>query len=451
MPSSRRDFLRRSLCAGIGAAGASSLIGDLTHVAALTPQSSDYKALVCVFLFGGNDASNTLVPYSQTDYTAYARARGNLALARDTLLPVTPLTRDGRDFALHASLTEMQALFAQRKLAIVSNVGPLLAPTTRQQYLNESVPLPPQLFSHNDQQVHWQTSRPDEIAKTGWGGRMADAVNALNTNAQISMSVSLTGSNIYQVGGQVLPYMISSGGAPSLWYYNEAWGNPETLVTKSMLEAPYANVMERSYRDTFKRALDNSIRLNAVLSSAPRLTTVFSDRINLSKQLSMVAKLISVRGQLGLKRQIFFCSADGYDTHGDQITPHANLLRELSQSLNSFYQATVELGVASQVTTFTASDFGRTYKSNGKGSDHGWGGHQLVLGGAVKGGEIYGRVPVLQIDGPDDSGDGRWIPTIAVDEYSATLARWFGVGQSDLPAVLPNIGRFARTDLGFMQ
>jgi uncharacterized protein (DUF1501 family) len=449
--SSRREFLRHSLCAAAGASSASSLIGSLTGVAALTPQSSDYKALVCVFLFGGNDASNTLVPYSQTDYSAYATARRNLALARETLLPITPATGDGRDFALHASLTEVRSLFAAKKLALVSNVGPLLAPTTRQQYLSESVPLPPQLFSHNDQQTHWQTGRPDEIAKTGWGGRMADAVNALNANAQISMSVSLTGTNVFQVGAQVMPYMISPGGAPSLWYYNEAWGNPETRVTKAMLEAPYANVMERGYRDIFKRALDNSIKVNAVLKSAPTLTTVFPDKIELSKQLAMVAKLISVRNELGLKRQIFFCSADGYDTHGEQVETHARLLRELSQSLNAFYQATVEMGVASQVTTFTSSDFGRTYKSNGKGSDHGWGGHQIVLGGAVKGGEIYGKVPVLQINGPDDSGDGRWIPTIAVDEYSATLARWFGVSQGDLPTVLPNIGRFARTDLGFMQ
>lgn len=450
MSSSRRDFLRHSLCAALGASSASSLIGQLTNVAALTPQASDYKALVCVFLFGGNDAGNTLVPYNQTDYNAYARARGNLALARDTLLPIAPTTTDGRDFALHASLREVQSLFAQKRLAVVANVGPLLAPTTRQQYLSESVPLPPQLFSHNDQQAHWQTARPDEVARTGWAGRIADAVNALNTNPQISMSVSLTGSHVFQVGAQVLPYMVSSGGAPALWYYNEAWGNTETIVTKSMLTAPTSNVLERAYRDTFRRALDNSIKLNAVLDKAPTLNTVFPANIEVAKQLAMIARLISVREQLGLKRQIFFCAADGYDTHGDQLTPQANLLRDLSRSLDAFYQATVELGVAAQVTTFTASDFGRTYKSNGKGSDHGWGGHHFVMGGAVKGGDIYGRVPVLQIDGPDDAGDGRWIPTIAVDEYAATFARWFGVSESDLPTVLPNIGRFTRTDLGFM-
>jgi uncharacterized protein (DUF1501 family) len=434
----------------MGAASASAMLGSLTNTAALTPQSSDYKALVCVFLFGGNDASNTLVPYSQADYNAYAAARGTLALARDTLLPITPTTSDGRNFALHPSLGELQSLFAQKKLAVVANVGPLLAPTTRQQYLTKSVPLPPQLFSHNDQQTHWQTAWPDEVAKTGWGGRIADAVNALNTNPQISMSVSLVGSNVYQVGSEVLPYMISSNGAPSLWYYNEAWGNPETNVTKAMLQAPTGNVLERAYRDTFKRALDNSIKLNSVLASAPKLNTVFPDKNDLAKQLAMVAKLISVRDALGLKRQIFFVSADGFDTHGEQLPTHASLLAGVSAALNAFYQATVELGVATNVTTFTSSDFGRTYKSNGKGSDHGWGAHHFVLGGAVKGGEIYGQVPVLQIDGPDDSGDGRWIPTLAVDEYSATLARWFGVSTGDLPTVLPNIGRFARTDLGFL-
>lgn len=426
------------------------MLGSLTNTAALTPQASDYKALVCVFLFGGNDASNTLVPYSQSDYNAYAAARGTLALARDTLLPITPTTSDGRNFALHPSLVGLQSLFAQKKLAVVANVGPLLAPTTRQQYLTKSVPLPPQLFSHNDQQTHWQTAWPDEVAKTGWGGRIADAVNALNTNPQISMSVSLVGSNVYQVGSEVLPYMISSNGAPSLWYYNEAWGNPETNVTKAMLQAPTGNVLERAYRDTFKRALDNSIKLNSVLANAPKLNTVFPTSNDLAKQLAMVAKLISVRDALGLKRQIFFVSADGFDTHGEQLPTHATLLAGVSAALNAFYQATVELSVATNVTTFTSSDFGRTYKSNGKGSDHGWGAHHFVLGGAVKGGEIYGKVPVLQIDGPDDSGDGRWIPTVAVDEYSATLARWFGVSAGDLPTVLPNIGRFARTDLGFM-
>lgn len=453
MPQSRRRFLQNSFCAALSTASASSLLNDLSNVAAATPvwtQANDYKALVCVFLFGGNDGDNTLIPYSTIDYNSYAAARSILAIPRAQLLPITPLNRDGRDWSLHPSLPELQSLFNQKKLAVVANTGVLLAPTTRQQYLNESVPLPPQLFSHSDQQAHWQTSWSDQIAKTGWGGRMADVINALNPNSPISMSISLNGSNLYQVGNQIFPYMVSPQGAIDLWYYNEAWGNTETIVTKAMVEASYANLFEKTYGETFKRAIENSQRLSAALQKAPTTTTVFPKDIKLADQLKMVAKLISIRGEFNLKRQIFFCAADGFDTHGEQPNTQSQLLRQVSQSLDAFYKTTVELGLADKVTTFTASDFGRTYKANGKGSDHGWGNHQFVMGGAVKGGDIYGRIPVHRIDGPDDTRDGRWIPTIATDEYAATLAQWFGVGASDLPDILPNINRFNRINLGFL-
>ena len=454
MSSSRRNFLKHSLCASLGAGSAASLLSNLTLSAATLPpnikmQANDFKALVCIFLFGGNDGSNTVIPYSQSDYNAYASARAILALPRADLLPITPATNDGRAFALHPSVPELQSLFAQKKLAIVSNVGPLLAPITRSQYQQKSVPLPPQLFSHSDQQTHWQTAWPEEIPKTGWGGRLADAVNSLNTNSQIAMSISLTGANLFQVGGTVFPQMISSEGTVRLWYYNEAWNYPGTNVTKAFLQQTNANVFEKTYRDTFKNSIDNERRLSAALAKAPKTTTVFPDN-KLAKQLQMIARLISVRVDLGLRRQVFFCSLDGFDTHGEQLTTHNTLLRQVSQSLDAFYKTTVELGVAENVTSFTASDFGRTYKSNGKGSDHGWGNYQFVLGGAVKGGDVYGKIPVLQINGPDDSGDGRWIPTIATDEYAATLASWLGVSAGDLPTVFPNIGRFARTNLGFM-
>lgn len=450
MSPSRRDFLKDSLCASLGATAAAGLLSNLSLTAAATPQSGDYKALVCIFMFGGNDGDNTIIPYSQSDYTEYARARSILALPRASLLPVTPNTRDGRDFAFHPSLPELQALFAQKKLALVANVGPLLAPVTKDQYRSRSVPLPPQLFSHNDQQVHWQTSWPNEVAKTGWGGRLADAINSLNSNAQLSMSVSLAGTNVFQTGSQVFPYMVSSQGVVSLWYYNEVWGNPGTIVTKAFLDAEYNNLLEKTYGSIFKRAIDNAQRLGQVLEAAPTINTVFPADNDLAEQLKMVARLISVRNQLGLRRQVFFCSIDGFDTHGEQLNTQAMLLRELSQAMQAFYQATVELGVAEQVTSFTSSDFGRTYLSNGKGSDHGWGGHHFVMGGSVRGGDIYGSIPVLRVNGPDDAGEGRWIPTIATDEYAATLAQWFGVSPGDLPDVFPNINRFARNNLGFL-
>lgn len=451
MPISRRNFLQHTMCAGLSATGALNALSTLATAAAATPaaQVGDYKALVCVFLFGGNDGTNTVVPYSQTDYNAYATARTNLALPRTDLLPITPLTSDGRSFALHPVLTGLQSLFAQKKLAVVANVGPLLVPTTRQQYQQRTVPLPPQLFSHSDQQTHWQTAWPEEVPKTGWGGRLADVINAANTNAKISMSVSLKGANVFQIGNHIYPQMISSEGTVKLWYYNEAWNYAGTNLTKAVLAQNNTNVFEKEYRDIFKNAIENEKLLSAALAQAPATTTVFPNT-DLSNQLKMVAKLISVRSQLALRRQVFFCTLDGFDTHGDQLTPHATLLTQLSQALQAFYQTTVELGVDASVTTFTGSDFGRTYKSNGKGSDHGWGNHQFVLGGAIKGGDIYGKVPNLTINGPDDTSDGRWIPTIATDEYAATLARWFGVSAGDLPTVFPNLGRFARPNLGFM-
>ena len=451
MTTSRRDFLKHSLCAGLGASSALKLLGNLAMTAAAAPpvQTSDFKALVCVFLYGGNDGANTLIPYSQTDYNAYAAARTTLALPRANLLPITPATSDGRSFALHPSLTELQTLFGQKKLAIVSNVGPLVVPTTRDQYLQKSVPLPPQLFSHSDQQTHWQTAWPQENPQTGWGGRLADAINYLNTNPQIAMSISLANANTFQVGNSVLPQMIDSGGPVALWYYNETWNYPGTNVTKAFLQENNTNVFEKAYRDTFKSSIDDANRLSAALANAPKTNTAFPDN-KLAKQLQMIAKLISVRTALGLQRQIFFCSLDGFDTHGEQLTTQSTLLQQVSQALDAFYQTTVELGVASSVTTFTASDFGRTYKSNGKGSDHGWGNYHFVLGGAVKGGDIYGRIPVLQIDGPDDSSEGRWIPTISTDQYAATMASWFGTSAGSLATIFPNINGFANPNLGFM-
>lgn len=451
MSVTRRNFLQQTICAGLGTTGALRLLGNLTTTAAAIPsfQIGDYKALVCIFMFGGNDGSNTVLPYSQSDYNAYATARTNLAIPRTELLPITPLTSDGRNFALHPNLPELQSLFTQKKLAVIANVGPLLAPTTRTQYQQRSVPLPPQLFSHSDQQTHWQTAWPEEVPKTGWGGRLADVINSANTNARISMSVSLKGSNLFQVGNNIFPQMISSDGTVKLWYYNEAWNYPGTNLTKAILQQNNNNVFEKEYRDIFKNSIENEKLLSAALAQAPATTTVFPNN-DLAKQLKMVAKLISVRSQLGLSRQVFFCTIDGFDTHGEQLATHASLLTQLSQALNAFYQTTVELGVAQNVTTFTASDFGRTYKSNGKGSDHGWGNHQFVLGGAVKGGDIYGQIPVLQINGPDDTSEGRWIPTIATDEYASTLATWFGVNAGDLTTILPNIGRFSRTNLGFV-
>lgn len=452
----RRSFLR-SACTAVGMTSLASTVFDLRRIAAAAPLAGDYKALVCVFLYGGNDSNNVLVPRG-TDYAAYAAARSGLALGQASLLPITPLSGgDGRQWGLHPSLPGLRNLFNQQRLALVANVGPLVAPVTRAEYLAGTAALPPQLFSHSDQTVHWQTSLPDQPARTGWGGRVADLLNALNGTAQVSMSMSLSGNNTFQVGNAVTQYQLSSEGSIGLgWYYDgNEWNHPPSIAIRQLMARSYGNLFQKGYRDVFQRALDQDRLLSAALETAPALQTAFPDT-DLGRQLRMIARLISIREALGLRRQVFFCAAGGYDTHdgqiGDQaeVGAHADLLTELDGAMSSFYAATTELGVASDVTSFTASDFGRTYISNGGGSDHGWGAHHFVLGGAVAGGRFYGDVPTLAVDGPDDSSDGRWIPTISVDEYSATLARWFGVAASDLPLVLPNIGRFATPDLGFL-
>jgi uncharacterized protein (DUF1501 family) len=454
MLNRRRDFLKQAAGAAAGALTTGGIATDMSRIALFAGNNSsaagDYRALVCVFLNGGNDGDNTIIPAGSTAYSSYASARGGLAIPAASLLPISPTRSDGRQWALHPALTELQSLFGQNRLAILANVGVLLEPTTRAAYLGETALLPPQLFSHNDQQTHWQTSLADQAARTGWGGRLADAVDYLNVASPISAEMSLAGSNVFQVGQRSLPYMISPEGVISLWYYNEAWGNTETTVTRSMLATGTANVYETSYRELFRRAIDNSQYLGKALEKAPTITTTFPAQVPLAAQLKMVAKLISIRAELGAQRQIFFCTAEGYDTHGEQLATHQTLLRQLSQSLAAFYQATVELGVSTQVTTFTASDFGRTYKSNGKGTDHGWGSHHFIMGGGVKGGDIYGTMPVQVVNGPDDTRDGRWIPTTSTDEYASTLALWYGAAAGDLPQILPNLGRFNRINLGFM-
>ena len=446
----RRTFIRQAACAALGTTGLLNTIFDLRRLSAATISSTagDYKALVCLFLFGGNDANNVIVPRDTNGYNSYAAARGILAIPQASLLPITLQNGDGRDFGFHPNLVELQSLFNQGKLGIVANVGTLVAPVTRAQYLAGGAAVPPQLFSHADQAVQWQTSVPDQISKTGWGGRMGDAVKSLNGDSKISLCISIAGTNTFEVGNTVIPYTVSPNGSVGLAGFDgSANANVRLQAFKDLLALPHNNLFEQAFSDTVLRSIAANELLTSALAGLPALQTVFP-ATSLSNQLKMVANLIAARTNLGMQRQIFFCSVGGYDTHGDQLSGQANLLTELSQALNAFYSATNELGVAQDVTTFTASDFGRTFPTNGTGSDHGWGSHQFVLGGAVQGGRLFGTFPTLAVNGPDDTGQGRWIPTTSVDEMSATLATWFGVSPSDLPTVLPNIGRFAHPNLG---
>lgn len=455
--STRRQFLQTA-CAAVGMTALGNTIFDLQRIAAAAPLG-DHKSLVCIFLYGGNDGNNVIVPAAGTDYAQYAAARASLALPQSGLLPLNPLVPpgDSRTWGLHPSLAKVQGLFNGGRAAVVANVGPLVAPVTRQEFLSRTAAVPPQLFSHSDQTVHWQTSLPDQPSRTGWGGRAADLLQSLNENARISMSISVAGTNTFQVGKVVTQYQVASEGPVGLKSYVPAASGADASsnAVRALLSRSYGNLFERGYSGIFQRALDNQELLAGALAGAPALTTEFP-QTDLGLQLQMIAKLISVRETLGLRRQVFFCASQGFDTHGGQIGEsaldgtHANLLGELDGALGAFDAAMTELNVADSVTAFTASDFGRTYVSNGDGSDHGWGNHHFVIGGAVRGGRFYGQIPTLAINGPDDAGDGRWIPTTSVDEYSATLARWFGVASSDLPLVLPNLGRFGNPDLGFM-
>ena len=446
----RRTFIRQAACAALGTSGLLSTILDLRRLSAATiADTGDYKALICLFLYGGNDANNVIIPNDPEGYASYASARGVLALPQASLLPLTLRNGDGRQFAFHPNIAELQGLFNQGHLGIVANVGTLVAPITRAQYLAGGVAVPPQLFSHADQSVQWQTSVPDQISKTGWGGRMADALRSLNGDSKISLSISIAGTNTFEVGNLVLPYNVSPQGSVGLSGFDGSTNaNVRMQAFKDLLAVPQNNLFQQAYSDTVTRSIAANELLSSALAGVAPLQTVFP-ATPLANQLSMIAKLIAARNNLGMRRQIFFCSVGGYDTHGDQLAGQAGLLTELSQGLNAFHNATVELGVAQQVTTFTASDFGRTFRTNGSGSDHGWGSHQFVLGGAVQGGRFFGTFPTLAVNGPDDTGQGRWIPTTSVDEFSATLASWFGVSNADLPLVLPNIGRFAKPNLGF--
>jgi uncharacterized protein (DUF1501 family) len=480
---SRRKFVG-ACCSAVTATGMLSTLAQLRLMGAVaTPDGSsssppragalpaDFKALVCLFLAGGNDANNMVVPFDTAGYAAYASpsGRGALALPRTQLLGIAPQNGDGREWALHSSLnadvantnnTGLKSVFDGGKMAVIANVGTLIVPTTKAQYTGRTVPLPPQLFSHNDQQVEWQSSVPDKPFATGWGGRLADLTNAFNANNSISMSISLNGQNSFQVGKNIVQFAVNPGTATTsgaIALSSSSGGtatgtNAASLRMRAqneLLAQQNGNLFETAFAGLTSNAISDSALLSSILSANPPFTTAFSTSA-LGNQLRTIARLIAAAPQLGLKRQIYFARIGGFDLHDTQLTPHANLFADISRNVAAFYRATVELGCADQVTTFTASDFGRTYNTNGDGSDHGWGSHHFVVGGAVKGGNFYGKMPDLTINGPDDTGRGRWIPTTSVDEYSATLASWFGVSATNLPVVLPNIGRFANPNLGFV-
>ncbi len=455
----RRDFIQRSLCATAGSALFTSFAGKLSLAHAASSLSGQlrgggYRALVCVYLYGGNDAFNTLVPTSAPEYAEYAAARGDLALAQGSLLPLTPSQAPGGggSYGFAPQLGELAGLFnqAQSPLALVANVGPLLYPITKAEYQAGTVPVPAQLFSHSDQTVTWQKPAADLQTRRGWGGRLADMFQASNPNPTLSMNISVNGENVFQAGDSVIPYFVGTNGAESIGFVSDQpWNADRRAAFLALRDAQHQHAMQRQYAAIMRRSMNNGADINSALGGETPLATAFPTSY-LGRQLRMVARLINVRSALQMQRQIFFVGLGGFDTHATQLADHAQLMTDLNAALAAFYAATVEMGLANDVTTFTASEFGRTTSINGDGTDHGWGSHHLVLGGAVQGRRIYGTMPRLEVGGPDDAGWGQIIPTLAVDQYAATLARWYGVPPGDLATVFPNIGRFASSDLGFI-
>lgn len=473
----RRQFIRQAACAALGTTALTSAIRDLRFMNAAVAQSNvqDYKALVCVFLAGGNDSNNMILPTIPEEYNNYATIRTPvLALPQSAILPISSTNSDGHNYGLHPSCPEFQTLFGEGKLAVLFNTGTLVFPITRAQYQSGAMRKPPQLFSHSDQVTQWQTSIPDGPPLTGWGGRCADLMAAVQPGAPISLSVTLSGSNTFEVGNTISQYSVSTSGAIALSGVSGA----RLSALTNILGNPYPNMQAQAYAGVAKHSIDTgSVLNNAIATTAASTywTTPFPAKIipptggnpfnsSLAPQLQMAARLIEAgnraraNGGFGMRRQIFFCQVGGYDLHTNQtpgpgqttIGSHANLLAELSQSLLAFQRAMEQLGLSKSVTAFTSSDFGRTFPSNGQGTDHGWGSHHLILGGAVRGQQTYGKFPTLAVNGPDDTSTGRWIPTTAIDQYFATLATWFGVDQGNLATVFPNIGRFSAPNLGFI-
>jgi uncharacterized protein (DUF1501 family) len=510
----RRELLQRTLMATAGGAA----FGLLPAKLALAQQtllggtllrggSADYKAMVCLYLYGGNDCFNMVIPRDASRYADYKTMRegngvvgdtSNLAVPQSLLLPLNPTTAnlDGGDYGLHPAMTGLKSMFDAGRAAVIANVGTLVRPTTKAQYSQTGTLLPAQLFSHSDQSVQWQLPRADDPVRRGWGGRLADIFSADNQNQTLSMNVSLEGDNVFQSGQTVAPYFMNTYGVERIGPIEtpEANCGPanhyqrrrcQTFNALQNLAAPTSgprHLFEEAYVQKTRRSIATAAQLSVAIAAYPPTDTRFApfwarhgltqnttnnnvqDLPYLAQQLLMVARVIAARGptELNMRRQLFYVAIGGFDTHDRQNEDHPDLLKDISQSMQAFYQVldSLDTTLANKVTSFTASDFGRTLTNNGDGTDHGWGGHHLVFGGAVNGNRIYGRMPSLKpfATNPDDVDGGRLIPTLSTDQYAHTLAKWYGLQPTDTSTIFPNLS-FMNTptlsipgsDLGFMQ
>ncbi|MDA7914081.1 DUF1501 domain-containing protein [Akkermansiaceae bacterium] len=423
----------------------------------LPTDSEDRKTLVCLYLHGGIDSYNILIPNDTSRYAEYAATRTNLALARQSLLPLSQAANgDGQEYAIHPAMGGLQELFngngapeGTRRLSFISNIGTLIEPMTKSEYKDRVKPRPRGLFSHSDQAEQWQTSLPQgDVNLTGWAGRVADILHdQSNGGSKTSMSISLAGNNIFQVGRDTQQFVMTSRGA--LTFSQKSGANHPTalknLALRSMMEQSYANLMEKAFAELTDQSLGQQEFIQGEFDSLREdfSGVVFPDS-GIGRNLLATLKTIALRAKLGLRRQTIFVSRGGWDHHSSLIQPQQNLLAELTPALTAFQKGLENCGLADSVITFSASDFARTLRSNGSGSDHAWGGNQFVMGGPVAGGQVLGRYPSLAFDSADDVGrGGRILPTTSVDALVAELLLWFGLkGRTNFEQILPNLSNF---------
>jgi uncharacterized protein (DUF1501 family) len=470
----RRQFIKAlgGLCAGGAAYALLPQLEMVGRALAADPGPNDYRALVCIFLFGGNDSFNMLIPHEQAEYNAYSTCRGGtydattnptaLGYARESLLQITDTSN--KRWGLNPRSGGLKTLFDQRNLSFVANVGTLAVPVTKAEVKAKSKLLPGYLYSHNDQQRQWMTGTSYQAMSTGWGGRTSDKLRPLNTKfPALPPGISLSGNNAFQLGASTMPFSVSSSGPARMERFNqesEAGSKVRAKAMEDILARSYTPLMEDRFGLISETALELSLALRSALSTDGTLDTVFPADNSLAAQLRMIARLIKVSRSsvIGHKRQIFFASIGGFDTHQNQMADngHGLLMQRVGDATLAFRDALKEIGALNEVMTFSMSDFGRTLNTNGNGTDHGWGGVQFVMGGSasaggsLNGGQVFGTYPLLELDGPQAMGRGQMIPTTAVTQVGATLSRWMGVSSGDLQAIFPGLGNFNQAMLPFL-
>ncbi|MGA9025207.1 MAG: DUF1501 domain-containing protein [Steroidobacteraceae bacterium] len=446
----RRGFLKHA-----GALAGTAALGQMGVLASRAATAGDYQALVCIFLYGGNDTNNMVVPIDSAGYANYAQIRSTIALPQAQLLPLAEAGGVLR-YGFHPALPGLQSLWNAGNLAVVANVGTLVQPLTRSQYLQSSSIKPDTLFSHIDQQHQWQSSISNtSSSSTGWGGRLADQLAGLNVNASVPAMISTGGNNLFVTGAASQALVIPTSGSFGLKDFSSSAADAaRRTALVQLLGLDQSADLVLAAQNLMTGALASSATLNPILSTTDATLTARFGALTsgFSKQLLAIAKVIEARSALGAQRQVFLATLGSFDTHSNQPNTQQTLYTELDAGLSAFHGAMADIGADNSVTTFTLSDFSRTLQSNTNlGTDHAWGAHHLVIGGAVKGGQLYGTMPTLELGGPDDAGDeGRFIPTIAVDQYAATLAAWMGADAAALAAVLPNLPAFTPGRLGFL-